>query len=116
MTITIETLEFDPAKGHDVLKVAHRLDYDPKSYTTKADAAKGLYAALREAAKAEGQNPDSEVTLMTPEQSEKAGTGRNWRVLWEAGPFEWAISASWQVTGPWGFTEPYYSFDLCFTD
>jgi hypothetical protein len=115
MTVTIEQLVFDPAKGHDVLMPFATLDYDPASYSTKGGAAKGFYRALRKVAEATGSDPDS-IFIDNPEESENRGYGRNWRVVWEEGPFEWAIQASFQVTGPWGFTEPYYSFDLCFTD
>lgn len=116
MSIEMKTLEFDPAKGRDVYVTAHMLDFDPKAYKTKAGAAKAFHAAICKAAKSEGQNPDIEVRLMTPEESQAAGTGHNWRVIWEAGPFEWAIPVSMEMSGPWGYTEPYYSFDLCFTD
>lgn len=115
MSVTIDELIYDPRQGRDV---AHsiKMDYEPRAYRTKEEAAKGLYEALRKhAANIYGQSP-GEVFIQTPDESAASGYGRNWRVCWEAGPFEWAIGASFQVTGPWGFTEPYYGFDLCFTD
>jgi hypothetical protein len=37
--------------------------------------------------------------------------------VWEAGPYEWAIVASLTfMMGKRWFTEPYYSFDLCFEE
>jgi len=93
------------------------LNFDPHKYKSKGGAAKALYQALREKAVEHGQDPDSEVFIRTPEECEEAGYGRNWQVSWEAGPYEWAIGASFQVENhPHWFTEPYYSFDLCFTD
>jgi len=114
--LDMKTLVYNPAKGYDVLVTAYQLNYEPGKYTTKEDAAKGLYEELRRVARLEGQSPDSEVVLESPQESEARGYGKNWRVVWEAGPFEWATNLSFSVTGPWGFTEPYYSFDLCFTE
>jgi len=111
----IEELIYDPKKRCDV---AHKLPFagfNPGTYKTKEAAAKGFYEALKQFAVSYGQS-ESEVALFDPDRSEKAGTGRCWRVIWEGGPFEWAIAMSWQVRGPWGYTEPYYSFDLCFVD
>ena len=95
------------------------IDFDPKKYKTKAGAAKALYKALCKLSKDFGQNPDYEVQLYSPEQSKERGYTSGWQVVWESGPFEWAITASFYVqnysNGGW-YTEPYYSFDLCFTD
>lgn len=114
--IDMQTLVFDPVKGHDISVTAHKVDFNPGNYKTKAGAAKGLYEALRKCAKAEGQNPDIEVAIYSPEQNKERGYGNGWSVCWEAGPFEWAVGMSFELTGPWGFTEPYWSFDLHFTD
>mgnify|MGYP000987197211 CR=1 FL=1 len=91
-------------------------NYNPAAYKTKAGAARGLYKALCEVAKMWGMNPNREVHISSPEQEKARGNHPCWRVSWEAGPYEWAIPMSFQRTGPWGFTEPHYSFDLCFTD
>ena len=114
-TVNIQQLVFDPAKGFDVLEHFATLDYDPAKFFSKGGAAIGFYDALRAVAKRTGSDPDS-IIIDNPEESEARGYGRNWRVIWEEGPFEWAIQTSFQVTGPWGFTEPHFSFDLCFTD
>jgi hypothetical protein len=115
MTIKINELVFSPELGYDVNTVIAKLDYDPAAYKTKAAAAKALYKALVKLAKSWGQS-EKEVFITSPEESSQGGFGNCWRVCWEAGPYEWAISASFQITGPWGYTEPYYSFDLCFTE
>lgn len=97
------------------------LDFVPSDYTDCESAARALYAALCKLSREWGQKPEIEVLLLSPCESLRLGTGDNWRVCWEAGPYEWAIRASENChnmnrhhTG-W-YTEPYYSFDLCFTD
>lgn len=64
---------------------------DLRKYTP-AGAAKKLYKFIREKSKESGQNPDIETGLFTPEQTEKLGYGKAWMVMWESGPFEWAVS------------------------
>lgn len=91
------------------------LDVNPGAYKTTAEAAEAVHEAVRKLSASFGQNPDREVFIQTPEQCAANGYGKNWRVCWESGPFEWAIAASFEITGPWGYTEPYHSFDLCFT-
>lgn len=90
------------------------IDYTPSKYKTKAAAAKNLYKALVKFEREIG-GCDSEVIIQTPNESEKCGTGKNWRVIWESGIYEWAIAAEiYNYQAGW-YTEPYYSFDLCFT-
>lgn len=92
------------------------LPYDPRAHGSAEAAARELHRVLTELCKSMGQSPEIELMLQTPEESHKFGCGRNWRVCWEAGPYQWAIGASMQIWGEWGFTEPHYSFDLCFND
>lgn len=93
------------------------IDFDPQQHETMEGAAKALYAALCVKAKAIGMNPDSEVFIRTPEQNAAAGYGACWHVSWEAGPFDWAIGASFNCSNsPHWYTEPYYGFDLDFTN
>jgi len=92
------------------------LNYDPTKYKSKASAAKAFHKALREVCRDMGMNPDIEIFIQTPEQSANAGYGRNWRVCWESGPYQWAVGTSFTAHNlPHWYTEPYYSFDLCFT-
>ncbi len=117
MCIEMQELVYNHGKGRDLLQHFASLEgYVPANYLTRSGAARGLYEALRVVSRAHGQNPDVEVALQRPEVSQACGTGNNWRVIWESGPFEWAIALSFRVHGPWGFTEPYYGFDLCFTN
>ena len=108
----IETPVYNPKKGYDVYERTF-VKYDGNQFATAEQAAKGLYEALKKLAVAMDQG-ESEVMLQTPEQAEAAGVGSYWRVCWEAGPYDWAIGASFQIRGAWGYTEPYYGFDLCF--
>lgn len=87
-------------------------NFDPSKYKTAGGAAKAFHRAVREVAKSYDQNPDIEVQIWKPGQD----GNRAWRVAWEAGPFEWAIAASEHMRGEWGYTEPHYSFDLCFAN
>ena len=92
--------------------------------TTEA-AAKALYREICKAAKDMGQNPEIEVRLMRPADSRAAGRGMVWRVMWEAGPHEWGIKASfgdftviaakWDQKTEW-YMEPHYSFDVGFCE
>lgn len=92
------------------------IDYNPREYKRPANAAKAFYKALCGVCRDMGLNPDIEVVMQTPEESANAGYGCNWRVCWESGPYEWAVGTSFDVANdPHWFTEPYYSFDLCFT-
>ena len=110
--IKIATPIFNPLLGYDEPVITHRLPLDPSTFATKEAAAKAVYAALCAAAKADGQNPSEEVHIWSPKES---GQGC-WYVSWEAGPYLWARGACFQICGPWGYTEPNYSFDLCFTE
>ena len=92
------------------------LDFDPAKYATIAGAANACYNALVKASKEYGQDPSYEVFIRNPQETFEAGYGKYWQVSWESGPYEWAIGASFKITGPWGYTEPYYSFDLCFVE
>lgn len=89
-------------------------DFNPAEFKSCAAAAKATYAALLKMAEAEGQNAKFEVTLRNPVQNQEFNGEYCWYVGWEAGPWQWAVGASFELQGPWGHTEPYYSFDLNF--
>lgn len=82
---------------------------------TAETMARATYRALCALSAREGQNPKSEVMIKKPGEPRHFSDATCWCVAWEAGPYEWAISASFaigQATGK--VVEPYYSFDLCF--
>jgi len=85
--------------------------------TDSEEIARAIYRMLRVEAKAEGQNPDIEVSIYSPAQIRKHSPahGDCWVVNWEAGPHDWAVHATLnglnQACGK--CIEPYYGFDLC---
>ena len=90
------------------------LKFEPSRYKTEAGAAKAFFKALCILARDLGY-PDGEVILQNPERSKECGYGNNWRVSWEGGLYGWGVSASLNglCSDSW-YTEPYYSFDVCF--
>lgn len=90
-----------------------RVPFNPEKYKTAAGAAKGFHKALCELAKKMGYNPDIEIFLAEPKDARNPH-GNAWCVMWESGPFEWGITASYTLRSDRWFTEPYYSFDVGF--
>lgn len=103
----------DESALHDLIREA-LTGYD-RTLTGRhaaADIANRLYEALRKAAKLDGQEPLYEVHAWHPHRN--AAQGPCWGVSWEAGPYQWAIGASFIVMDMTGrLCEPHYSFDLC---
>lgn len=91
------------------------IDFNPAEYDNPEDAAKAFFEALKPVVEMYGQDPEIECGLRSPAESE----GNGWQVWWEAGPWEWGIVASLEwlhnIKAGW-FTEPYYSFDVCFVE
>lgn len=81
---------------------------------TAAQAAKACHAVLREVAQAAGQSPDLETFIRKPGEERHYGDTRCWAVVWEAGPHDWAVTASMAITHAHKLVEPYYGFDLMF--
>ena len=95
------------------------INYDPSKYKTKAGAAKGLYKALVNYAQKIGytkEQAEREIFIKTPEEAEQINGYKSWWVCWEGFIYDWAIGASFQISGDWGYTEPYYGFDLHFVN
>jgi hypothetical protein len=113
MSVYLKTLVYNYEKGYDNLKIIGVLDIDPSAFTSAEEAASALFEKLDTFATKTGYSEGS-VGLWTPEDAEKRGYGRCWMVTWEGGPYEWAIYVSMEMHGPWGYTEPHHSFDLCF--
>lgn len=88
------------------------LPFDPAKYKTAEAAAKGLYIALV------AMYGKGEVAIYNPEETAKnMGDGYDcWWVVHESGEHDWAVEASFAVTGNGWHTEPYYGFDLMFFD
>ena len=98
--------------GYDMINIR----FDPKAHSDHESAAIALYKALRLACFEYGANPDFEVSIFTPKQNQIAGYGQSWGVGYESGPYDWAIGASFKISGAGWHTEPYYGFDLHFAD
>ncbi len=80
-------------------------------------AARDTYETCRKAAEAWGMKPEIEVSIRAPGERRHHDHINCWSVSFEAGPYEWAIAASLSVnTRGKVLAEPYYSFDLCFSN
>tara|TARA_R100001086_G_C11729599_1_gene229304 strand:- start:298 stop:657 length:360 start_codon:yes stop_codon:yes gene_type:complete len=93
------------------------LKVDLSKYQHSGPATKALHKALRKLAQDLGQDPD-EVMLVRPEDNELIAHEyiSGWGICWEGGPYEWAVnikdSNGHFISGPWGYAEPGYSFNL----
>lgn len=88
-----------------------------------ANEAQGLEDAVRRAAactilacESAGFKPGWEVLIFPPEQTTHEGSGM-WRICWESGPYGWGVGsgvvpARYREGANW-YTEPHFSFDLC---
>lgn len=115
--MTAQNFITDSNYGPDQERLA--IDYDASKYETCEAAAKAFYEALKPVVAAYGQDPEVECGIFDPDTASQREYGRTWVVWWEAGPYEWAIPASMEFMfnrqAGW-FTEPHFSFDLCFTE
>ena len=92
--------------GHGAADLAEAVAKAAGKYKRAKRQAQAVYEVLCAAATKGGLKPDIECFI----RPDRGG----YRVSWESGPFEWAIVAS-DALGQLGiFSEPYYSFDLCF--
>ena len=95
--------------AHDFMPNFDKVNF-AKFKTAKA-AANAAYKALVKDCKLHGMNPDYEVYKR---KEGGAGVDGYLRIGWESGPYQWAVKRF--VSGPWGYAEPHFSFDLCFYD
>jgi len=80
-------------------------------------AALNVYYVCCKAAEAWGMDPSIEVGIKKPGQPRHHPDIDCWCVAFEAGPYEWAVAASLSTdTKGKVLAEPYYSFDLCFSE
>ena len=83
--------------------------------STAEQAAKACHELLRQVAEAGGQDPDQEVFIRAPGEPRHYDDLACWCVCWEAGPYDWAIPASIELTARTRkVVEPWYGFDLSF--
>jgi len=97
-------------------------------------ASEKLYQYVRDTARSWGQDPDKECIYLTPRHPLALERGPFYRVMWEAGPYEWGsylslggvtfkqFDGSWDSDDPelvignpsnW-YLEPYFNFDVGF--
>lgn len=80
-------------------------------------AALNTFEVCCKAAEAWGMNPGIEVGIKKPGEPRHHSDEGCWCVTFEAGPYEWAVTASLSIdTKGKVLAEPYYSFDLCFSE
>lgn len=116
--IQMHELVFDPKRGRDTMQKVGKLNFDPAYQSSPEEAAKAFYNALIEwAVNHYGmtrQLAEGEIALFAPERTQNYSGDNVWCVVFESGPYDWAIDVSMQMSGPWGHCEPYYGFDLHF--
>lgn len=77
--------------------------------------AKVVYEVVRKFAGDVGMKPDIECDYVEPGAQKHIPAQNGWTVVFEAGPYDWAIEASFLVISRTGVScEPYYGFDLTF--
>lgn len=105
----------DDTSAYDLMRDDLKAALTALDKPTAETLAKATYEVLRKHAKLQGQNPDIEVSIKRPGEPRHFANEQSWVVVWEAGPYEWAIPISMAI-GTWTgkLAEPYYSFDLCF--
>lgn len=111
----LHTLKYNPAKGYDEFAVVGSFPFEPTEHGNTEEAAKAFYEALKKFAVDHGYHENS-VSCYPPEKSYECGWGHYWTVTWEDGPYNWAIYMSSHMHGARWYVEPYYSFNLCFTE
>ena len=101
--------DFEAARAslyNEAMSALPNLDkVDFTQYKTPRGAAHAAYRALCKDCRLFEMDPDYEVLI----RQEDSGA---WKVSWESGPYQWSIGRL--ISGPWGFAEPYFSFDLDF--
>lgn len=100
------------ATGRDVSdKVREAIKALPVA--TAKEMAYATYRTLVKMADDMGQTGKREVFIKKPGECGYFANPDCYVVSWEAGPYEWGITASLADVFP-KLVEPYYSFDLCF--
>lgn len=85
--------------------------------TDPEEAAKATFDLCCKAAEAWGMKPSIECGIRKPGEPRHHSDESCWCVTFEAGPYEWGVTASLSVsTKGKVLAEPYYSFDLCFSE
>ena len=91
------------------------------TFESAEEAANAAYLALVMDCVDYGQDPNYEVQIYSPEQSQKRGYTSGWHLVWECGPTSWGLHESMGIVSggivpPWGFCETHWGFDLIFVE
>lgn len=108
--LTLRTLAYNEKAGRDMPTDVGQIMFTPAHYPKKEDAATAFFAALKAFAVANGYNPDN--VIMNPSYAE----GHYPCVCWEEGPYQWGQYMTEYLHAHGWYTEPFYSFDVCFTE
>jgi len=112
-------------RGATALAWAKTVDTDGAPVSMEDAIVRGAACLFKRAAREHGEHWAGEVLVSPPEQTEGEPSGC-WRLCWESGPYQWGITDSfgggavvpkrycWSTEHGW-YTEPYHSFDLCYT-
>lgn len=91
------------------------------NFKSAEEAANAAYLALVMDCAESGEDPNHEVQIYSPEESQERGYTSGWHLVWECGPTNWGVSQSMaSVTSgmipQWGFCETQWGFDLIFNE
>ena len=91
------------------------------TFESAEEAANAAYLALVMDCADAGEDPNHEVQIYSPEESQKRGYTDGWHLVWECGPPNWAVHRSMAIVTsgiipPWGFCETQWGFDLIFVE
>ena len=83
---------------------------------THEGLARGIFDAIKTLCDGEA----TEMVLLSPDESERLGYGKCWRVMWESGPYEWGVNLSLSfkffnhefILPDNLYLETYYAFDV----
>jgi hypothetical protein len=77
--------------------------------------ARAVDKTCRDFARETGMNPDIECAFHEPGQQRHIPKADGWTVVFEAGPYDWAVEVSMEIIALTGLScEPYFGFDLTF--
>lgn len=107
--LTLKTLAYDPQLGRDAATDVGQIDFDPQEYKDKADAASAFCEALKRFARENGYDPKG--VIMHPDYQDSPLC-----VCWEEGPYQWGQYMTEYLHAHGWYTEPFYSFDVTFTE
>lgn len=109
-------------RGKEYLAWAEGIDTTVAPSSKEDAVVRAAACIFKRAAQDHGPRWAYEVLVFPPEQTEWEGSG-DWRICWEAGPDSWGVFGTSVVPDRYRenddqgwFTEPYFSFDICYTE